>query len=160
MASISVGGRHHFVGGELDRRLGDLPVFVGEILRRENILRLALFGEEAAALCTLCHHRRSIVAIAIPSLVQTFENSRGAHAAAHAHGHHAVPRLAALHFLQQPGGQLGAGAAQRMPQRDGAAVDIHPSVSRPSVLMTASDWAANASFNSMIRSDRASAPPA
>ena len=33
--------------------------------------------------------------------------------------------LAALHFLQQRGGELGARAAQRMPQRDGAAVHVH-----------------------------------
>ena len=32
--------------------------------------------------------------------------------------------VAALHFLQDGGGQFGAGATQRMPKGDGAAVDV------------------------------------
>ena len=56
--------------------------------------------------------------------IHPFENSGGALAAAHAHGHHAVLRIAALHLAQDGGGELGAGAAQRMAQRDGAAVHI------------------------------------
>ena len=37
---LDLGGRrHHLVGGEVDRGLGDLPVFFGEVLRREDILR-------------------------------------------------------------------------------------------------------------------------
>ena len=52
-----------------------------------------------------------------------FEDSRGSLPAADAHRNHAVARLAALHFPQDRGRELGAGAAQRMAERDGAAVD-------------------------------------
>src|ERR1019366_766805 len=58
-------------------------------------------------------------------LVQIFEDPRGAHAAPHAHRHHTVPGLPPFQFLQQPGGQFGPGAAQWMPQRNRAAVDVH-----------------------------------
>ena len=57
-------------------------------------------------------------------LLQVFENAGRAHAAADAHRDHAVARVAALQFAQQGGRELGAGAAQRMPQRDRAAVDV------------------------------------
>ena len=57
-------------------------------------------------------------------LVQ-LEDAGGAHAAADAHGDHAVAGVAALHFAQQRRGELGAGAAQRMAERNGAAVDVH-----------------------------------
>ena len=53
-----------------------------------------------------------------------FENSRRALAAADAHGDHAVARVAPLHFAEDGRGQFRAGAAERMAQRDGAAVDV------------------------------------
>ena len=40
---------HDLVIHELGRGPGDLPVFVGEILRGEYILRLAIFDQETAA---------------------------------------------------------------------------------------------------------------
>src|SRR6202050_5771639 len=55
-----------------------------------------------------------------------FEDSRGALSAAHAHGDHAIAGVAPLHFAQDGGGEFGAGASQRMAQRDGAAVDVDP----------------------------------
>ena len=45
-----VGHWQHFVVREFDGGLGDLPVLFGEILDRENVLRLALFREKASAL--------------------------------------------------------------------------------------------------------------
>ena len=50
LASISAAAGITSLCGELDRGLGDLPVFLGEILRRENVLRVAFLDEEAAAL--------------------------------------------------------------------------------------------------------------
>ncbi len=49
------GRRQHFVGSEFHRGFGDLAVFVGEVLGRENILRVAFFDEEAAAFYAFCH---------------------------------------------------------------------------------------------------------
>ncbi len=56
---------------------------------------------------------------------QIFENAGSALAAADAHGDHAVSRVFAMHFAQDGGGEFRAGAAQRMAERDGAAVGIH-----------------------------------
>src|SRR5258705_13480862 len=55
-----------------------------------------------------------------------FEYTRSTHTAANAHADEAIARLLALHLIQQRGGQLGAGAAERMSQRDGAAADVEP----------------------------------
>ena len=52
------------------------------------------------------------------------EDAGSAHAAADAHGDHAVAHLAASHFLEQRCGEFGAGAAEGMAERDGAAVDV------------------------------------
>src|SRR5436309_14800261 len=60
-----------------------------------------------------------------PTLLQILKNTCCAHAAAHAHRHHTVPRLASLHLAEQCGRELRAGAAQRMPQRDCAAVHVY-----------------------------------
>src|SRR6185312_9278530 len=57
--------------------------------------------------------------------VQTFENSRGAHAAADAHRHHSVAAVAAPQFAQDAGSEFCSGAAQRVAQRDRAAVHVH-----------------------------------
>src|ERR1017187_9512415 len=88
---------------------------------RSSVRKLPPFTRFAIA-CTL------LVAIYVPScwlLVQVFEDSRGAHAAPHAHRHNAVAGLPPFQFLEQTGGELGPGAAQRMPQGNGAAVDVH-----------------------------------
>ena len=42
------GRGNHLIGSEFDGRLGDLPLFLGEILRREYVLRLTFLGEKAA----------------------------------------------------------------------------------------------------------------
>ena len=55
------GRRQHFVGGEFDGGLGDLPVFFGEILGREYVLRLAFLGEKAAALDPFCRLRCALL---------------------------------------------------------------------------------------------------
>ena len=57
-------------------------------------------------------------------LREAFENSCRTHAAADAHGYHAVARVAAFQFAQDCGGEFCAGAAQRMAQGDRAAVDV------------------------------------
>src|ERR1700687_1358199 len=48
------------------------------------------------------------------------------HAAAFAHGLQAVALVALLERIDQRGHQLGAGAAEGMTERDGAAVDVEP----------------------------------
>src|ERR1039458_4452926 len=58
------------------------------------------------------------------ALLQVLKDARRAHATADAHRHHAVASVAALEFAEDACGQLGAGASQRMPQRDGSAVDV------------------------------------
>jgi len=57
-------------------------------------------------------------------LIQILKYRRGAHATPNTHGHHAIPVLAAAHLVDQLRGQLGARAAQGMPERDRAAIDI------------------------------------
>ncbi len=57
-------------------------------------------------------------------VLQIFENRCGAHAAADAHGHHAILGFAATHFVDQLCGELGPGAAQRMTEGDRAAIDV------------------------------------
>src|SRR5271165_5415146 len=56
---------------------------------------------------------------------EVFENTGCALAAADAHGHHAIARVFAMHFAEQRGGQLRAGAAEGMAERDRAAVGIY-----------------------------------
>src|SRR5271165_3085787 len=77
----------------------------------------------------LCRTGESVeVAINNPliQLIQPFKNPRGALAAANTHRHHSVFALAPLHLAQNRRRQLRPRASQRMPQRDGAPVWIHP----------------------------------
>src|SRR6266550_4196459 len=67
-----------------------------------------------------------------------FKNSCGAHAAANTHGHHAI--LAVNFAPVQPSG---------WPKAIAPPLTLTLSGSNPSVLITASDWAAKASFNSI-----------
>src|SRR5207247_9437773 len=55
---------------------------------------------------------------------EALEDAGGAHAAADAHGDHAITRIAALQFADDGGGEFCAGAAEGMAERDGAAVGI------------------------------------
>src|SRR5271157_5968533 len=55
---------------------------------------------------------------------QVFENAGSALSAADAHRYHAVARVLAMHFAQNGGGEFGARAAQRMAQRNGAAIGV------------------------------------
>jgi len=55
-----------------------------------------------------------------------FKDSRGAHAAADTHRHHAVARVAALEFAHKRGREFCAGAAERVSQRNRAAIRIYP----------------------------------
>src|SRR4029078_7183897 len=68
---------------------------------------------------------RTVVSVVISHL-HAFEDTRGAHAAAHTHRDQAVARLAASHFVKEGGRQLGSGAAKRVAQCNGAAVDVQP----------------------------------
>jgi len=45
------------------------------------------------------------------SLIETLENSSGAHAAAYAHGYQSIAEVAAFHFVEERGGEFGSGAA-------------------------------------------------
>ncbi len=58
-------------------------------------------------------------------LRQSFKNSRGAHATAHAHRYHSVPPVPTFQLAQDAGGQLRTGATQRMAQGNCTAVYIH-----------------------------------
>src|SRR5260370_22274616 len=71
--------------------------------------------------------RKAVTSHRTPKLasIQSLEYTRGAHAAADAHRDHAIASVAALQFAQDAGGQFRAGAAERMAQSDGAAVDVH-----------------------------------
>src|SRR5580704_381081 len=64
--------------------------------------------------------------IAICFMSQAFEDACGAHAAADAHGDHAVACVATLQFADERGGELGAGAAEGMSESDGSAVGVYP----------------------------------
>jgi hypothetical protein len=57
-------------------------------------------------------------------LSEALEDAGGAHAAANAHCHHAVAGVAALEFADDAGGELGAGAAERVAEGDGATIGI------------------------------------
>ena len=106
----------------------------------------ALLDQESAAFrlgngkCSCCHDS---------STYEFSKDTRRALAAADAHRHHSVARVPALHFAQDGGGELRAGATQRMPQRNGAAVGIHVIDVRPAWRITASACTANASFSSI-----------
>src|SRR5262245_48760659 len=65
-----------------------------------------------------------VVIVLIGSPLHAFEYSGRSLSAADAHRHQAVARLAPLHLVQERRRQLGAGAAQRMTQRNRAAVDV------------------------------------
>ncbi len=126
--------RDDFLGDELLGRLADQALIVGEFRGRENI-----FGARRFEIGSCRRERQlrggAVVAMTFSSpssrLTQSasrqadaLENSGGAHAAADAHGHHTVARLAALEFAQDRGRELGAGAAERMAESDGAAIGI------------------------------------
>ena len=57
-------------------------------------------------------------------MLQALEDAGGAHAAADAHGDHAVFGVAALEFPNNRSCKFCAGAAERMAQGDSAAVGI------------------------------------
>src|SRR5579859_654825 len=78
-----------------------------------------------------CSEVRNWACMAAGSVRQVLKNAGGAHAPADAHCHHAVAGAAALHLLHQLHGQLGAGAAQRVTQRNGAAVDVGDRLIQP-----------------------------
>src|SRR5260370_567804 len=58
------------------------------------------------------------------NVLEALEDAGGAHAAADAHGDHAVAGVAALEFADDGGGKFCTGAAERMAEGDGAAVGI------------------------------------
>src|SRR5262245_5658034 len=64
------------------------------------------------------------VVTGIAVLSCTLENTGGPHASTDAHGDQAVAGAPALHFIEQAGRQLGAGATEGMPERDRATVDV------------------------------------
>src|SRR5438874_8184294 len=56
--------------------------------------------------------------------VQVFENARRSHAAADTHGNQPVTSTATFQFSDDTGGQFRAGASQRVPQRNCAAIRV------------------------------------
>src|SRR5260370_34768834 len=56
---------------------------------------------------------------------EALEDAGGTHAAADAHGDHAITRIAALQFADDGGGEVCARAAQGMGESDGGAGGIH-----------------------------------
>src|SRR5438270_12358491 len=81
--------------------------------------------------------------------VEVLENSRCSHPTAHAHGHHAVARLATLELADNAGGQLGASATQRMAESDRATVRIHAFFIQTSFFDDGQRLAAKASLSSI-----------
>src|SRR5688572_10602616 len=57
---------------------------------------------------------------------EALEDAGRAHAAAHAHGDEPVAAIAAAKLGEDLGRELGAGAAERVPESDRAAVHVHP----------------------------------
>src|SRR6185295_7443227 len=72
--------------------------------------------------------RRTVVVSVVVAIGRShpFKDTSSAHPATNAHGHHAVARLASFHLVQDRRRQLRAGAAERMAERDRAAVDVEP----------------------------------
>src|SRR5437763_7466768 len=68
----------------------------------------------------------SLLPIRYSLLLQPLDNRHVGHAAAFAHGLQAVALVALLQRVEERRHQLGAGAAERMAQRDRAAVDVEP----------------------------------
>src|SRR3954469_13375882 len=66
------------------------------------------------------------------------DQARRAHSAADAHGDHGIATLATFELVQRGGDLTGAGGSQRVPDGDGAAVDVHP-VERQAQLTQAVD---------------------
>src|SRR6266849_2658754 len=60
----------------------------------------------------------------IASALQILENGRGSLTAAHAHCHHPVARAATAHLAEELHGELGAGSAEGMAERNRAAVHV------------------------------------
>src|SRR5207244_3060519 len=60
------------------------------------------------------------------ALSRALENTGSSHSTTYAHCHQSVTTPSALHLVQQRRRQLRARAAERMTERDGAAVDIEP----------------------------------
>src|SRR6266576_5218558 len=77
-------------------------------------------------LYSLLATRFSPLLTAIRLFSQPLHNRHIGHAAALAHGLQAVALVALLQRVDQRGHQLGAGAAQGMAERDGAAIDVEP----------------------------------
>ena len=88
-------------------------------------------------------------ALAIGHSVEPFEDAGCAHSAADAHGDETKPLVLAYQLVQHLHRQLSAGAAQRVAECNGAAVDVDRlASSSPSSRITASACTAKASFNS------------
>ena len=167
--------RDHFLSHKLFGRLSNQPLIVGKIGGSENIFRTArkrsgmrrhdLRECEAADMAMSVSGRFDLEswrklslqrvtprnsAAADRVLCGAFENARRAHAAADAHRDQAVARLAAFEFAQDCGGEFRAGAAERMSERDGAAIDDSRAPDRGLLtLITLSACAAKASFSSI-----------
>jgi hypothetical protein len=78
-----------------------------------------------------------------------FEEARGAHAAADAHGHDAVAPAAAAELVEDRRGELRAGAPEGVAEGDGAAVDVELLVGDPELRWQYTACAAKASFISI-----------
>src|SRR6185312_9411405 len=78
--------------------------------------------------CHVCDAICLIAALAKTQIkqfaLQPLKYSRGAHAAADAHRHHAVTSIASFQLAQDRGGEFRSRASKRMAQRDRAAVHV------------------------------------
>ncbi len=81
-------------------------------------------------------------------VLQPLDDRHVGHAAAFAHGLQAVALVVLLERIDQRGHQLGAGAAERMAERDRAAVDVEPRRVGAGGLQPATGTAAKASLTS------------
>ena len=118
--------RNDFLGDEFLGHLADQPLIVRQLGGREDVFGARRFQQKTATgRCGPRCCRRSHMP-SFDRLRDALENARGSHAAADAHGNHAITCLAALKFAHNCGGKLRSGAAERVAQSDGAAIGIYP----------------------------------
>jgi len=110
--------------GEGAGGLCDLLLLFAQIFRRKDIFRPKIFMRKLPPVARFAVNVATVELNEFSFNFAGFRRCPRRHAAADAHGHEAVFRFAALELGQQGCGELGAGAAQWMTERDGAAIDV------------------------------------
>ena len=98
---------------------------VEEACARDPSLRLKYGSGRDDAVCRSDRTRRAFARWTNTYALHVLEDSSSAHAATYAHRDHAVASIAPFQLPNHRRCQLGAGAAQRMPQGDRSAIRIY-----------------------------------